>query len=68
MILVKYIDQVYLGQIMHLTGEFTKKIHRVIRLSGLNQIFIDANDFAKGMYLIVLDSEQVQIRQRLIIQ
>ena len=37
-------------------------------LSGLNQFFIDANDFAKGMYLIVLDSEQSQIRQRLIIQ
>ena len=37
-------------------------------LSGLNQFFIDANDFAKGMYLIVLDSEQGQIRQRLIIQ
>ena len=37
-------------------------------LSGLNQFFIDANDFANGMYLIVLDSEQGQIRQRFIIQ
>ena len=37
-------------------------------LSGLNQFFIHANDYAKGMYFIVLDSEQSQIRKRLIIQ
>ena len=36
--------------------------------SGLNQFFIHANDYAKGMYFIVLDSEQSQIRKRLIIQ
>ena len=36
--------------------------------SGLNQFFIHANDYAKGMYFIVLDSEQIQIRKRLIIQ
>ena len=37
-------------------------------LSGLNQFFIHANDYAKGMYFIVLDFEQSQIRKRLIIQ
>ena len=36
--------------------------------SGLNQFFIHANDYVKGMYFIVLDSEQSQIRKRLIIQ
>ena len=36
--------------------------------SGLNQFFIHANDYAKGMYFIVLDSEQSQIRKSLIIQ
>lgn len=36
--------------------------------SGLNQFFIHANDYAKGMYFIVLDSEESQIRKRLIIQ
>ena len=35
---------------------------------GLNQFFIHANDYPKGMYFIVLDSEQSQIRKRLIIQ
>ena len=36
--------------------------------SGLNQFFFHANNYAKGMYFIVLDSEQSQIRKRLIIQ
>ena len=36
--------------------------------SGLNQFFLHANNYAKGMYFIVLDSEQSQIRKRLIIQ
>jgi len=36
--------------------------------SGLNQFFLHANNYAKGMYFIFLDSEQNQIRKRLIIQ
>ena len=36
--------------------------------SGLNQFFLHANNYAKGMYFIFLESEQSQIRKRLIIQ
>jgi len=36
--------------------------------SGLNHFFIHANDFSEGIYFIVLNSEQIKIRKRLIIQ
>ena len=36
--------------------------------NGLNQFFIDIKEFEHGIYFLVLNSEQSQIRRRLIIQ
>tara|TARA_B100000886_G_scaffold339770_1_gene306262 strand:+ start:10365 stop:12179 length:1815 start_codon:yes stop_codon:yes gene_type:complete len=60
----------FVGQIS-LTDVLGKEVTTIYDgkfLSGLNQFFIRANDYAEGMYFIVLNSEQSQIRQRLIIQ
>ena len=49
-------------------GKVVTTIYEGNFLSGLNQFFIHANDYAKGMYFIVLDSEESKIRKRLIIK
>ena len=36
--------------------------------NGLNQFFIRANDYAKGIYFVVLNSDHSQIKKRLFIQ
>ena len=36
--------------------------------NGLNQFFIRANDYAKGMYFVILNSDHNQIKKRLFIQ
>lgn len=58
------------GQIslINVLGKEVTTIYEGNFLSGLNQFFIHANNYAKGMYFIVLDSEQSQIRKRLVIQ
>ncbi|MEC8274159.1 MAG: agmatine deiminase family protein [Bacteroidota bacterium] len=58
------------GQItlINILGKEVTTIYEGNFLSGLNQFFIHANDYAKGIYFIVLDSEQSQIRKRLIIE
>jgi len=58
------------GQIslVNVLGREVTTIYEGNFLSGLNQFFIHANNYAKGMYFIVLDSEQSLIRKRLMIQ
>ena len=58
------------GQIS-ITDVLGKEVSLIYRGSfkiGLNQFFIRANDYAKGMYFIVLNNELSRIKKRLFIQ
>ena len=54
------------GQInlINVLGKEVTTIYEGNFLSGLNQFFIHANNYAKGMYFIVLDSEQGKITKK----